>query len=62
MPDTWERACKLDPTQYDVEGDPDRDGLVNILEFHNGTLPCDPDTDDGGEMDGSEVFNKRNPF
>lgn len=62
MPDTWERACGLDTSRNDVEGDPDRDGLINIDEFHYGTVPCDPDTDDGGENDGSEVRGGRNPL
>ena len=62
MPDNWERRCKLDPTKDDSQGDLDRDGLSNIDEFHRGTLPCRADTDHGGESDGSEVANGRNPL
>ncbi|MCP4165112.1 MAG: VWA domain-containing protein [Chloroflexi bacterium] len=62
MPDTWERRCGLDTRRNDVEDDPDNDDLINIEEFHRGTIPCDPDTDDGGEMDGSEVEGGRNPL
>ena len=62
MPDPWEERCDLDTKRNDSEEDPDRDGLVNIEELHEGTLPCDPDTDDGGEQDGSEVWGGRNPL
>jgi hypothetical protein len=62
MPDDWEIRCKLDPTQDDSKGDSDHDGLSNIEEFHLGTLPCKADTDNGGENDGSEVRNQRNPL
>lgn len=61
MPDPWEERCDLDPTIDDAKLDSDDDGLININEWQNGTLPCDPDTDDGGERDGSEVNNGRNP-
>jgi hypothetical protein len=62
MPDPWEQRSKLNTQENDANADPDRDGLVNIDEFNHGTLPCDPDTDDGGEKDGSEVNNGRNPL
>lgn len=62
MPDPWERRCKLDITVNDANGDLDRDGLTNITEFHLGTIPCDADTDNGGEQDGSEVNGGRNPL
>ena len=62
MPDRWELACKLDPNKDDSRGDLDNDGLVNLAEFQNGTSPCNPDTDRGGEKDGSEVNAGRNPL
>jgi hypothetical protein len=62
MPDPWEQRCDLNPKLNDSQGDLDRDGLNNINEFYNGTKPCDPDTDNGGEQDGSEVSNFRNPL
>jgi hypothetical protein len=62
MPSDWERRCDLDPYQPDAKGDPDHDDLSNIDEFYNGTVPCDPDTDDGGENDGSEVEFGRDPL
>lgn len=63
IPDWWERQYPcMDPTKYDSQKyDYDQDGLTNWNEWLNGTDPCDPDTDDGGEMDGSEVAGQRNP-
>ncbi len=60
----WERwyPC-MDPDAYNnPQADYDKDGLVNVGEWENGTNPCDPDTDDGGEMDGSEVNGGRDPL
>lgn len=64
LPDWWEGLFPcLDPHQPDATNvDADQDGLVNAQEFFNHTNPCDPDTDDGGESDGSEVQNSRNPL
>ncbi len=62
MPDPWEDRCGLSTILNDAQGDLDRDGLSNIGELVHGTLPCDPDTDDGGERDGSEVEGGRNPL
>jgi hypothetical protein len=62
MPDIWEQHCGPDTNRNDAQDDPDHDGLTNIEEFHLGTLPCDPDTDHGGERDGSEVANGRDPL
>ena len=61
MPDPWERRCKRYTEEDDFQGDMDHDGLINIEEFHQGTLPCRADTDNGGERDGSEVNGGRNP-
>ncbi|MDX1665380.1 MAG: VWA domain-containing protein, partial [Candidatus Promineifilaceae bacterium] len=62
MPDVWEIRCGLDPKVNDAQGDLDEDWLSNAEELRRGTLPCDPDTDDGGETDGSEVEFGRNPL
>ncbi len=64
MYDPWEERCKLDTTSDDSGEDNDQDGLSNGREAELGTSPCDPDTDDGGERDGSEVLSKnpRNPL
>ena len=62
MPDEWERRCKLIVGRDDRNEDPDRDGLTNYEELQVGTLPCRADTDNGGENDGSEVRNRRNPL
>ncbi|MCA9866121.1 MAG: VWA domain-containing protein [Anaerolineales bacterium] len=51
LPDCWEKENEVD----DPDGDPDMDNLSNYCEFKQGTDPHDPDTDDGGERDGSEV-------
>jgi hypothetical protein len=63
MPSWWEKryADCVDPDRYDGREDADRDGLSNDDEFLNGTNPCRPDTDRGGENDGSEVEGGRNP-
>lgn len=66
LPDTWEKNVGLnykDPLgDNGPNGDPDKDGLTNMEEFENGTMPLDQDTDNGGENDGSEVTRDRDPF
>jgi hypothetical protein len=62
LPDDWERRCWKDVQAFGPSDDPDKDQLINFGELQNGTSPCDPDTDDGGEMDGSEVTHQRNPL
>lgn len=63
MPDRYElrHAC-LDPQLDDRLPDPDLDTLSNIDEWLQGTDPCHPDTDRGGESDGSEALRGANPF
>ena len=63
IPTWWEKLYPcMDPGEYDSgQVDYDNDDLTNWREWQNGTDPCDPDTDDGGEMDGSEVTGQRNP-
>ena len=47
----------------DGSGDEDGDGLTDADEVFNvGTDPCLADTDGGGEDDGSEIANGRDPF
>jgi hypothetical protein len=63
LPDRWEDLYGLDKTNPNDPGDDnDNDGLINKDEFYYGTLPFDPDTDDGGESDGSEVKFNRDPL
>ncbi len=56
LPDRFEirQAC-LDVSVADASGDRDGDGALTSAEFAAGTNPCDPDSDDGGERDGSEL-------
>jgi parallel beta-helix repeat protein len=62
MNDNWETDNGLDPTDpSDATGDPDDDGLTNLEEHDEGTLPNDPDTDDDGLPDGWEVDNSLDP-
>lgn len=55
MPDWWEIANGLDPTDgtgvNGAYGDPDHDGLANLYEFFAGTDPRLPDTDRDGFND-----------
>ncbi|MCA9982036.1 MAG: hypothetical protein KDD89_14430, partial [Anaerolineales bacterium] len=51
LPDAWEREYGVN----DPNGDDDRDKLNNYCELQLGTDPRNPDTDGGGESDGSEA-------
>ena len=66
LPNNWETYYGLDPNDSAGEqgkfGDPDNDLLLNYEEFFYGTDPLNPDTDFGGESDGSEVSASRNPL
>ncbi len=62
LPDRWEdRHPCTNPSVPDASADPDGDGLFNLRELAAGTNPCDADTDDGGESDGSEVQRSADP-
>lgn len=57
LPDEWETNYGLSPTSaLDNETDSDLDGLMNFLEFQEGTYPNDPDSDDDDLSDGYEVL------
>jgi hypothetical protein len=63
MPDAWETAHGLHPNDAgDAYLDPDGDLLTNLDEYVNNTHPQNPDTDGGGEKDGSELLNGRDPL
>ena len=67
LPDWWEDEYPcMDSTKNDESLDYDGDGLPNAQEYFRKTNPCDPDTDDGGESDGSEwnrpVESRRDPL
>jgi hypothetical protein len=53
MPDRWERRHHV----HKATADPDRDGVANLGEFHNGTNPRDADTDNDGVKDGDDDAN-----
>jgi DNA-binding MarR family transcriptional regulator len=62
MPDAWEEQHGLNATNS-ADGSQDNDGdlLTNLQEYENNTDPNDPDTDDGGILDGIEVNNGFDP-
>ena len=63
LPDRWEDLNGLDKDEPgDAVFDYDHDGLDNTGEFENGCLPYNPDTDGGGEADGSETAAGRDPL
>jgi hypothetical protein len=55
MPDPWEKRHQcLKIGQSDGDGDPDKDGASSAKEYRLGTDPCDPDSDEDGEADGTD--------
>lgn len=63
MPDYWETAHGLDPSNAsDANLDSDSDGLSNLNEFLNGTRPEDADSDHDGATDGVEIQMGSNPL
>lgn len=62
MPDSWEIAY-FGTTSRDGTGDFDSDGLLDIMEYTNGTFPNDHDTDADGMDDFFEiVINNFDPL
>jgi hypothetical protein len=53
MRDRWEHRHHV----HKAKGDPDRDGVKNLGEFHNGTNPRDADSDNDGIRDGDDDAN-----
>lgn len=55
LPDGWEVKYGLDPHDATgpngADGDPDGDGLTNLVEYDNGSHPCDRDSDGDGWLD-----------
>jgi hypothetical protein len=58
LPDVYEEFYGVD----DPKGDPDLDKLVTLDEYELGTHPLNPDTDGGGEGDGSEFEYGQDPL
>lgn len=52
---------RLPTEEVKTGGDPDKDGLSNVLEAFYRTNPNDADTDDDGVSDGEEVLDGKNP-
>lgn len=63
LPDAYEvlHPC-LDKLVADATGDPDLDYLPTLVEFEAGLHPCNADSDGGGDNDGSERANGRDPL
>src|SRR3954467_5031748 len=53
MPDRGGQRVRV----HKASADPDRDGVANLGEFHNGTNPRDADTDNDGVKDGDDDAN-----
>ena len=63
MPDSWEILYGFDPYWAGDAGlDFDSDGLENLYEYLNGTLPNNNDTDSDLMLDGWEVDNGLDPL
>ena len=63
MPDSWEILYGFDPFwDGDAFLDFDSDGLENLYEYLNGTLPNNNDTDSDLMHDGWEVANSLDPL
>ncbi|MHA1369947.1 MAG: hypothetical protein ACTSRA_09570 [Promethearchaeota archaeon] len=56
MPDNWENSFGLNPQLDDSSGDLDLDGISNLNEYLNGTIPNLNDTDFDGLSDKDEIL------
>ena len=56
MPNCWESQYGLNPSANDAGADNDGDGLTNIEEYQNHTVPTSPDTDGDGLKDKQELI------
>jgi len=63
LPDRFEarHAC-LNPAIQDASADADGDGASTSVEYQAGSDPCDVDSDEGGETDGSEIARAVSPL
>ena len=58
--DDWAKINKLAGNDV-YDGDPDKDGLPNYLEYLHGTDPNNADTDGDNFSDGTEIINGYDP-
>ncbi|NTV41226.1 MAG: sortase [Candidatus Moranbacteria bacterium] len=56
----WAKINNLS-TKEVYDGDPDKDGLANYLEYIHGTDPGNPDSDGDGFFDKAEISNGYDP-
>jgi hypothetical protein len=61
LPDSWEQEY-FQNLDFDLNDDPDNDGLTNEEEFEYKTNPNNKDTDSDGMHDGWELENELDPF
>ena len=61
LPNAWELAHGLDPTDPADPSDPDNDGLFSIEEYRLGLDPRNPDSDGDGLGDGTEQLRGLSP-
>lgn len=59
--ETWAKFNKLGSGQEKYDGDPDKDGLANYLEYIHLTDPRDSDTDHDKFNDYQEIINGYDP-
>jgi subtilisin family serine protease len=66
LSDLWESENRLDPLDGEEDngpdGDPDNDGLTNLVEYQGGTDPHNPDSDGDGLSDLWESENGLDPL
>lgn len=57
----WAKRRGLQASNSGLDNDPDKDGLLNYLEYVHGTKPLEADTDKDGFSDKQELANGYDP-